>query len=87
MRILSVTLTGSSNQQVTTQTIYASVIVISSSGTDYLGDDTVSATNGQKLSTTPIVIPAMTPRGIPLSSLWVIGSSSDKINLLYEPSA
>jgi len=86
MKTLAISLAGTSAQQVTTQNIYASTIVISGSGTDFVGDDTVSSTNGQKLSTTPFVIPCSAPRGIPLNSLWVIGAASDKINLLYEPS-
>jgi len=87
MRTLAVVLAGSGAQQITTQNIYASTIVASASGTDYIGDNTVSANNGQKLSTTPIVITTSNPRGILLSTIWAIGTGSDKVNFLYEPSA
>lgn len=86
MRILAVTI-GASATQVTTANIYASTIVVKASGTDYLGDNTVSATNGIPLSTTPLVIPNYTPRGIPLNSLWVSGTAADKVIFLYEASA
>ena len=89
MKILSVPVTAT-RAQLTTQNLYASVIVASASaGSSFLGDDTVTTTNGQALPTgtaTPLVIYAPTPRGIPLNSLYVVGTSGNA-NFLYEPSA
>lgn len=89
MRILQVAVTGT-KAQITTQNLYASVIVVSASAaSSYIGDNTVTTTNGQILPTgtnLPLVIYATTPRGIPLNSLWVVGSSGNA-NFLYEPSA
>ena len=86
MKTLVVTI-GATATQVTTQNLYASVMVVKASGTDYLGDSTVSSTAGIPLSTTPLVIPNYTPRGIPLNSLYVSGTQNDKVIFLYEPSA
>ncbi len=89
MRILQVAVTGT-RAQLTTQTLYASVIVASASAaSSFLGDNTVTTTNGQVLPTgsnVPLVITATTPRGIPLNSLYVVGTSGNA-NFLYEPSA
>jgi hypothetical protein len=89
VRILQVAVTGT-KAQITTQNLYASVIVVSASAaSSYIGDNTVTTTNGQILPTgtnLPLVIYATTPRGIPLNSLWVVGSSGNA-NFLYEPSA
>lgn len=86
MRILSVVI-GASRTQITTQNIYASTLVVRSTGADYLGDDTVTSSNGIPLSATPLVIPCAAPRGILLSSLYVSGAQGDTVNFLYEPSA
>jgi hypothetical protein len=86
MRILQAT-SAATRVQVTTQNLYASVIVVSGTASTFLGDDTVSTTNGQPISATvPLVIVAPTPRGIPLNSLWVVGAAGP-VNFLYEPSA
>ena len=89
MRILQVAVSGT-RAQLTTQNVYASVIVASASAAStFLGDNTVTTSNGQILPTgtaTPLVIVAATPRGIPLNSLYVVGTSGNA-NFLYEPSA
>ena len=81
---------GATAAQLTTQDLYASVIVCSASAaSSYLGDSTVTTANGQILPTgtnLPLVIASATPRGFPLKSLWVVGSSGNA-NFLYEPSA
>jgi hypothetical protein len=87
MRIIQVAVSGT-RAQLTTQTLYASVIVGSASAaSSFIGDNTVTTSNGQILPTgtaTPLVILATTPRGIPLNSLYVIGTSGNA-NFLYEP--
>lgn len=85
MRVLQVTI-GASPVQLTTQNIYASVMLVTSSGTDYLGDDTVSSTKGIPLFGTPTIIPFNTRRGSLLSQYWVTGTSGDKVTVLYETS-
>lgn len=89
MRILQVAVTGT-RAQLTTQTLYASVIIASASAaSSFLGDNTVTTTNGQILPTgtnLPLTIFAATSRGIPLNSLYVVGTSGNA-NFLYEPSA
>lgn len=89
MRTLQVAVTGTKTQ-ITAQNLYASVIIISASAaSSFLGDDTVTTTNGQILPTgtnPPLVISTNPPRGIALNSLYVIGTSGN-VNILYEPSA
>jgi hypothetical protein len=89
MRILQVAVTGT-RAQLTTQNLYASVIIASASAAStFIGDNTVTTSNGQILPTgtaAPLVIAATTPRGIPLNSLYAVGTSGNA-NFLYEPSA
>lgn len=86
MKLLQVT-TAATKAQVTTQNLYASVLIISATAGNFLGDDTVTALTGVPLSATvPLVITSYAPRGIPLNSLWVIGATGTA-NILYEPSA
>jgi hypothetical protein len=86
MRLLQIT-ASATRAQATTQNLYASVLIITATAGNFLGDDTVTTTNGVPLSATaPLVIYAPTPRGIPLNSLWVVGATGTA-NILYEPSA
>lgn len=86
MKLLQIT-TSTAKAQVTTQTLYASVIIISASAGNFLGDDTVTTATGVPLSATAgLVITSQAPRGIPLNSLWIIGAAGTA-NILYEPSA
>lgn len=88
MKTLVVTLTGSA-QQVTTQNLYASTLIVqANTAAATLGTSGVTAATGITLGIgTPVVIPNYTPRGIPLNSLYVIGTASDTVVFLYEPSA
>ncbi len=86
MRVLTITI-GSSATQVTTNTsIYITSMLVRASGTDYLGDNLVSATNGLPLTTTPIAFSVNTIRGSQLSQYWVSGGNGDKVTILYETS-
>lgn len=86
MRLIQVA-TSATRAQVTTQNLYASVLLIVATAGNYLGDNTVTTANGIPLSaTTPLEISPNTPRGIPLNSLYIVGASGTA-NILYEPSA
>ena len=88
MRILQVAVSGT-RAQITSQNLYASTIVASASAaSSFIGDNTVTTTNGQILPTgtnLPLVITTTNPRGIPLNSIYVVGTSGNA-NFLYEPS-
>jgi len=87
MKTIQVAVSGT-RAQLTTQDLYASCIVASASAaSSFIGDSAVTTTNGQVLptgSSTPLVITSSAPRGIPLKSIWVVGTSGNA-NFLYEP--
>ncbi len=86
MRVLTVTVGAAATQVTTNDTIYVTSMLVRASGTDYLGDNAVSATNGMPLTTTPLSLSFNTIRGSKLSQYWVSGGNGDKVTILYETS-
>lgn len=86
MQTLTVTI-GASATPATTQDLYASVMLVKASGTDYIGGPGVTSSNGVPLSTTPLVISCPAPRGIALKDTYFAGTQNDTIVIAYEPSA
>ena len=96
MRILQLTLGSGATQispnlnSTSPESIYVSLLVISNSGghTIRIGDSTVTSTTGIGLATgspgTPLVLNFETIRGSLLSSWYILGTSGDKIDVLYE---
>ena len=86
MRVLTVTIGATPTQVNTNTSIYITSMLIKASGTDYLGDQPVSSTNGLPLTTTPIAFSVNTIRGSQLAQYWVSGGNGDKVTILYETS-
>jgi len=84
MRVLTVTIGAAATQVTTNTSIYITSMLIRASGTDYLGDSTVSSNNGLPLTTTPVGFSVNTIRGSQLSQYWVAGGNGDKVTILYE---
>ena len=94
MRVLELVMTGSAQQvfvpnaQAPMATPYVTMMIVQpATAAATIGDNTVTATKG-------IVIPAATAqqfnfhtvRGSALSQYWIIGTASDKVEILYETS-
>ena len=92
MRIFQVVMTGSAIQlaPLLTQTagqIYCSVLSIQNNGANVIrvGDNTVTATRGQEIPPTAAIYTApCPPKGTRLADWWVIGTSGDVLDVLYE---
>lgn len=92
MRLIQVTLTASATAVTTNNNLYASVVAIQNNAAAVcrVGDNTVSATKGIALaagSTTTqsaLVLAPATPRGIHLSDLFLFGTTSQLIDVMYE---
>lgn len=70
-------------------TVYCSVLSIQNNGSNNMrvGDNTVTATRGQLISSSGSIYTAPCPaRGTRLSDWWIIGTSGDTADILYEPS-
>jgi hypothetical protein len=92
MRIIQVTI-GTKPTPITTNTaLYASVLAIQNNAAAVcrVGDDTVSATTGIALapgSTTtqnPLILTPCKPQGIHLSEVFVFGTPTQLIDIIYE---
>jgi len=94
MRILQLTMTGSAqelapvlgglNQGIG---IYCSVLQMQNNGTHSMrvGDNTVTASRGQLIGPSGGLYTApCPPKGTRLSDWWVIGTSGDILDILYE---
>ena len=76
---------GASATPATTQDLYASLIILKASGTDYLGGPGVTSTTGIPVSsTTPMIISCDAIHGIALKNLYFAGTQNDTINIAYE---
>lgn len=91
MRIFQVTMTGSAQElaSVLTQTmsVYCSVLQMQNNGTHQMriGDNTVTANRGQIIQASGGLYTApCPPRGTRLADWWVIGTSGDVLDVLYE---
>lgn len=85
MRLIQVTMTGS-KQQVTTGQIYSPFVTFQNNGSNAMriGDNTVSATKGINLSASGAFTVQRADNRVPLFSYFVIGTSGDKLDILYE---
>jgi hypothetical protein len=93
MRLIQLTLGSGTNTQVTTQNIYASIVVFQNNAANNMriGDNTTTSSKGITLasgspggSATLQIFP---PRGTLLSSYYVAGTAGQVIDILYETSA
>ena len=79
---------GASATQTTTLDLYASVLILKASGTDYMGGPGVTSSTGVPVSsTTPMIISCAAPHGMSLKNLYFVGTQNDTIVIAYEPSA
>ena len=78
---------GASATPTTSQDLYASVLIVKPSGTDYIGGPGVTAATGVPLPSSALVIPCSSPRGIALKDTYFVGTQNDTVVCAYEPSA
>lgn len=93
MRCIKITLTGSAQQITTNSSLYASIITVQANGAAgiWVGDSTVAVNNGiflQPASSPPgggsVTFQVMAPHGTHLIDWWVIGTSTQICNVMYE---
>jgi hypothetical protein len=77
---------GAAATRASTLDLYASTIIVTASGTDYIGGPNVTTANGIKLSSTPLVIQTSSARGMSLKDMYFAGTLNDTVNIAYEPS-
>lgn len=92
MRVIELTMTGAAQQilvpsaQAPAANVAVSLLLIQPATTSAtLGDNTVTATKGIVIpatNVTPLVFSQ--PRGSLLAQYWIIGTSGNKVEILYE---
>lgn len=85
MRLIQVTMTGS-KQQITTGQIYSPFVTFQNNGSSAMriGDNTVTASKGINLSASGAFTVQRSDNRIPLFAYYVIGTASDKLDIMYE---
>jgi hypothetical protein len=83
--MISLTVTiGASATPATTLDLYASLVILKASGTDYLGGPGVTSTTGIPIPATPMILTCDAIHGIALKNLYFAGTQNDTIIIAYE---